>query len=75
MFRRYFLGADAGPAAEVLALTPQAVAQAQAVLDIPATEPPGGRTFGLYTAAQKHAISHRARAARRMAPVLQGLGF
>ena len=41
MFRRYFLGADPGPAADVLALTPQAVAQAQAVLDIPATEPPG----------------------------------
>jgi len=40
VFRRYFLGADPGPAADVLALTPQAVAQAQAVLDIPATEPP-----------------------------------
>ncbi|HEX6855063.1 MAG TPA: VWA domain-containing protein, partial [Streptosporangiaceae bacterium] len=41
VFRRYFLGADPGLAADVLALTPQAVAQAQAVLDIPATEPPG----------------------------------
>jgi XTP/dITP diphosphohydrolase len=33
----------------------------------PAGEPPGGRTLGLYSAAEKHAISHRARAARRMA--------
>lgn len=33
----------------------------------PAGEPPGGRTLGLYTPAEKHAISHRARAARRMA--------
>jgi XTP/dITP diphosphohydrolase len=33
----------------------------------PLGEPPGGRTLGLYTAAEKHAISHRARAARRMA--------
>jgi XTP/dITP diphosphohydrolase len=37
----------------------------------PLTEPPGGRTFGQYTAAEKHRISHRARAARRMAPVLR----
>ena len=41
----------------------------------PASEPPGGRTLGLWTAAEKHAISHRARAARRMAPHLAGLGF
>jgi XTP/dITP diphosphohydrolase len=41
----------------------------------PATEPPGGRTLGLWTAAEKHAISHRARAARRMAPRLASLGF
>ncbi|HEX7473328.1 MAG TPA: non-canonical purine NTP pyrophosphatase [Candidatus Limnocylindrales bacterium] len=33
----------------------------------PAAEPPGGRTLGLYAAAEKNAISHRARAARRMA--------
>ena len=33
----------------------------------PATEKPGGRTLGLWSAAEKHAISHRARAARRMA--------
>ncbi len=36
----------------------------------PAPEPPGGRTFGLYSAAEKHAISHRARAASRMARLL-----
>jgi XTP/dITP diphosphohydrolase len=41
----------------------------------PAGEPPGGRTLGLYSAAEKHAISHRARAAARMAPVLRALGF
>ena len=33
----------------------------------PASEPPGGRTLGLWTPAEKNAISHRARAARRMA--------
>ena len=37
----------------------------------PASEPPGGRTLGLWTPAEKHAISHRARAARRMAPRLR----
>ena len=41
----------------------------------PATEPPGGRTLGLWTPAEKHAISHRARAARRLAPKLRELGF
>jgi XTP/dITP diphosphohydrolase len=41
----------------------------------PASEPPGGRTLGLWSAAEKHAISHRARAARRMAPRLAALGF
>jgi XTP/dITP diphosphohydrolase len=41
----------------------------------PASEPPGGRTLGQWTAAEKNAISHRARAARRMAPVLRNLGF
>jgi XTP/dITP diphosphohydrolase len=41
----------------------------------PLSEPPGGRTLGQYTAAQKDAISHRARAARRMAPRLEALGF
>jgi XTP/dITP diphosphohydrolase len=33
----------------------------------PVAEPPGGRTLGDWSAAEKHAISHRARAARRMA--------
>ena len=37
----------------------------------PQAEPPGGRTFGEYAAAEKHRISHRARAARRMAPLLR----
>ncbi len=41
----------------------------------PASEPPGGRTFGLWSPAEKHAVSHRARAARRMAPRLVALGF
>lgn len=35
----------------------------------------GGRTFGQYDPAAKDAISHRGRAARRMTPVLRGLGF
>jgi XTP/dITP diphosphohydrolase len=41
----------------------------------PSSEPPGGRTFGLWTPAEKGAISHRARAARRMAPRLAVHGF
>ena len=41
----------------------------------PEPEPPGGRTFGLWDPAEKHAISHRARAARRLAPRLEDLGF
>jgi XTP/dITP diphosphohydrolase len=41
----------------------------------PASEPPGGRTLGLWTPAEKHAISHRARAAHRMHPKLAALGF
>jgi XTP/dITP diphosphohydrolase len=41
----------------------------------PSSEPPGGRTLGLWTPAEKHAISHRARAARRLAPRLAELGF
>jgi XTP/dITP diphosphohydrolase len=41
----------------------------------PLSEPPGGRTLGLWSPAEKHAISHRARAARRMAPRLEELGF
>ena len=41
----------------------------------PAGEPPGGRTFGQWSAEEKHAVSHRGRAARRMRPILVGLGF
>lgn len=41
----------------------------------PSSEPPGGRTLGLWSAAEKHAISHRARAARRMSRRLVALGF
>jgi XTP/dITP diphosphohydrolase len=41
----------------------------------PASEPPGGRTLGLWTPAEKHAISHRAAAARRMIPILRERGF
>jgi XTP/dITP diphosphohydrolase len=41
----------------------------------PETEPPGGRTLGEWSAADKNEISHRARAARRMAPKLAALGY
>jgi XTP/dITP diphosphohydrolase len=41
----------------------------------PTSEPAGGRTLGLWSPAEKHAISHRARAARRLAPRLRALGF
>jgi XTP/dITP diphosphohydrolase len=41
----------------------------------PAAEPPGGRTLGLHSAAEKHAMSHRARAARAMAARLTALGL
>jgi len=41
----------------------------------PSIEPLGGRTFGLYSAAEKHAISHRARAAHRMRRALANRGF
>ena len=41
----------------------------------PAAEPPGGRTLGLWTPTEKNAISHRARAAQRMAPRLAALGL
>jgi XTP/dITP diphosphohydrolase len=39
----------------------------------PAGERPGGRTFGEYGRAEKDAISHRGRAARRMVPMLRRL--
>lgn len=41
----------------------------------PASEAPGGRTLGEWAPAEKNAISHRSRAARRMAPILERLGF
>jgi XTP/dITP diphosphohydrolase len=41
----------------------------------PAAEPVGGRTLGQWSAAEKNRISHRARAARRMAPILERFGF
>ena len=41
----------------------------------PARERAGGRTFGEYSRAEKDAISHRGRAARRMTPLLSELGF
>jgi XTP/dITP diphosphohydrolase len=42
---------------------------------VPAGEPPGGRTLGEWSAAEKNRISHRSRAARRMARRLAALGF
>ena len=41
----------------------------------PARERAGGRTFGEYGRAEKDAISHRGRAARRIVPVLRALGY
>jgi XTP/dITP diphosphohydrolase len=44
-------------------------------LFVPARERPGGRTFGQYAAGEKDAISHRGRAARRIARVMAELGL
>ena len=41
----------------------------------PEQEAPGGRTFGQWTAEEKHRISHRGRAARSIAPMLAERGF
>jgi XTP/dITP diphosphohydrolase len=41
----------------------------------PLGEPPGGRTIGQHSAAEKAAISHRSRAARRLGPRLRNLGY
>jgi XTP/dITP diphosphohydrolase len=41
----------------------------------PATEPPGGATVAEWPPERKQAVSHRARAASRMAPILERLGF
>jgi XTP/dITP diphosphohydrolase len=41
----------------------------------PEGEAPGGRTLGQWSAAEKNAVSHRARAARRMARILASRGY
>ena len=41
----------------------------------PATEPPGGATVAEWPAERKQSVSHRARAARRIAPHLASEGF
>jgi XTP/dITP diphosphohydrolase len=41
----------------------------------PLTEPPGGRTVGLYSSAEKNRVSHRAMAAAAMRRVLRARGF
>jgi XTP/dITP diphosphohydrolase len=41
----------------------------------PDSEPPGGRTLGLWTPEEKNRISHRGAAARRMSPILREHGF
>ena len=41
----------------------------------PAGEPPGGRTVGQMSSAEKHALSHRGKAARAMAEYLEGEGW
>jgi XTP/dITP diphosphohydrolase len=41
----------------------------------PEQEAPGGRTFGQWSAEEKHGISHRGRAARAIAPLLAERGF
>jgi XTP/dITP diphosphohydrolase len=41
----------------------------------PLGEPPGGRTLGEWSAEAKNRVSHRGRAARRMAKVFASLGY
>jgi XTP/dITP diphosphohydrolase len=41
----------------------------------PASEPPGGATVGEWPPERKAAVSHRSRAARRMAHILRRLGY
>lgn len=41
----------------------------------PEREAPGGRTLGQWSAAEKHTISHRSRAAARMRPLLRERGL
>jgi uncharacterized protein len=65
VFRQYFLGA-AGPLGELLTLTAQLEAEGQAVLEVPATDPPPGEpdgpeqqaTLGLM-AADAEALRHK----------------
>ncbi len=41
----------------------------------PEPEAPGGRTLGQWSATEKNAVSHRSRAARRMARILAARGY
>ncbi len=41
----------------------------------PESEPPGARTVGQMSAAEKHALSHRGKATRAMAEYLEGEGW
>lgn len=41
----------------------------------PLTEPPGGRTVGLFSPSEKNTVSHRAKAARAMGEALRLLGY
>ena len=68
VFRQFFLGADS-PARELLTLRAQVTAEAQAVLEVPATDPPTGRegepeeaTLGLM-ASDAEALRHKSFAA------------
>jgi XTP/dITP diphosphohydrolase len=82
------LPADAGPRGGVRVITARGTCRGRIATDPrgdggfgydpifePASEAPGGRTLGLWTPAEKNAISHRARAARRMMPRLAVHGF
>ena len=82
------LPGDAGPRGGVRVITARGTCRGRIAMDRrgdggfgydpifePASEPPGGRTLGLWTPAEKNAISHRARAARRMVPRLAAHGF
>jgi XTP/dITP diphosphohydrolase len=41
----------------------------------PAQEPPGGRTLGEWSPAEKNAVSHRGNAARQMLATLRRMGY
>ena len=85
---RLLVPGDAGPRGGLRILTRRGTCRGRIATDLrgdggfgydplfePSPEPPGGRTLGQWSTAEKHAISHRSRAARRMTPVLHGLGF